>query len=70
MKRNESLEEGIVLSGEQATVFLKSLFKPDKEYLNKRDDIFAKMDKEISIIRNGSDIEVDISGFDLDITRY
>lgn len=62
---NGFLTEPIVLSGEQSAAFLNSLRRPNKEYLNRRDEIFAKMDEEISIARNGMDMEVEIPGLDL-----
>lgn len=62
---NGFLTEPIILSGEQSVAFIDSLCRPDKEYLNRRDEIFAKMDEEISIERNGMDMEVEIPDLDL-----
>lgn len=62
---NGFLTEPIVLSGEQSVAFFDALRRPNKEYLSRRDEIFAKMDEEISITRNGMDMEVDIPCLDL-----
>lgn len=62
---NGFLTEPIILSGEQSVAFINSLRRPDEEYLNRRDEIFAKMDEEIRIERNGMDMEVEIPDLDL-----
>lgn len=62
---NSFQTEPIVLSGEQFMKLANSFRRPDKEYLHRRDAIFAKMDEEIRIKRNGIDIEVGISDLDL-----
>lgn len=59
------LTEPIVLSGRQAVEWLDSLRNPNREYLERRNGIFEKMDAEISIQRNGMDMEVEIPGLDL-----
>lgn len=62
---NNFQTEPIALSGEQFMKLADSLRRPDKEYLDRRDAIFAKMDEEISIERNEMDIEVEIPNLDL-----
>lgn len=62
---NGFLTEPIILSGEQSVAFFNSLRRPNKEYLNRRDELFAKMDEKISIQRNGMDMEVEIPDLDL-----
>ena len=62
---NSFRTEPIVLSGEQFMKLADSLRRPDKEYLDRRDAVFAKMDEEISIKREGVDIEVEIPNLDL-----
>lgn len=62
---NSFQTEPVILSGEQFTKFAGSLRRPNKEYMNRRDAIFARMDKEISIERNGMNIEVEIPVLDL-----
>lgn len=57
--------EPIVLSSEQFIELADSLRRPDKEYMDRRDAIFARMDEEISIERDGMDIEVEIPNLDL-----
>lgn len=57
--------EPIVLSYKQANF----LYMPDNEHIANRNAIFAKMDAEISIKRNGMDIEVDIPGLDLSFIK-
>lgn len=65
MYLNSFRTEPIVLSGEQFMKLANSLRRPNKEYMDRRDAIFTKMDKEISIKRNGTDIEVEIPNLDL-----
>lgn len=62
---NSFRTEPIVLSGEQFMKFADSLRRPNKEYMDRRDAIFEKMDEEISIEREGMDIEVEIPNLDL-----
>lgn len=62
---NNFQTEPIALSGEQFMKLADSLRRPDKEYLDRWDAIFAKMDEEISIERNEMDIEVEIPNLDL-----
>ncbi len=57
--------EPIVLSGEQFMKLADFLRRPDKEYLDRRDAVFARMDEEISIKRDGMDMEVEIPDLDL-----
>ena len=57
--------EPIILSGEQAVEFMDSLRRPSEEYLDRRNEFFSQIDEEISIQRNGMDIEVEIAGLDL-----
>lgn len=57
--------EPIVLSGEQFMKLADSLHRPDKEYLDGRDAIFARIDEDINIRRDGMDIEVEILDLDL-----
>jgi hypothetical protein len=62
---NNFQTEPIALSSEQFIKLADSLRRPNKEYLDRRDAIFAKMDEEISIERNEMDIEVEIPNLDL-----
>lgn len=62
---NSFRTEPIVLSGEQFMKLANSLCRPDREYMDRRDAIFAKMDGEISIKRDGMDLEVEIPDLDL-----
>lgn len=62
---NNFQTEPIVLSGEQFMKLADSLRRPDREYLDRRDAVFTKMDEEISIERNEMDIEVEIPNLDL-----
>lgn len=62
---NSFRTEPIVLSGEQFMKLADSLRRPDKEYLDRRDAVFTKMDEDISIRRDGTNIEVEIPDLDL-----
>lgn len=62
---NSFRTEPIVLSGEQFMKLAASLRRPDEEYMDRRDKMFAKMDENITIQRNGMDMEVDIPDLDL-----
>lgn len=62
---NNFRTEPIVLSGEQFMKLADSLRRQDKGYMNRRDAIFERMDKEISIERDGMEIEVEIPNLDL-----
>lgn len=62
---NSFRTEPIVLSGEQFMKLADSLRRPDKEYLDRRDAVFARMDEDISIRRDGMDLEVEIPDLDL-----
>lgn len=62
---NSFRTEPLVLSGEQFMQLANSLCRPDREYMDRRDAIFAKMDGEISIKRDGMDLEVEIPDLDL-----
>lgn len=62
---NNFQTEPIVLSGEQFMKLADSLRRPNKEYMDRRDAIFARMDEEISIERDGMDMEVEIPNLDL-----
>ncbi|MCM1232329.1 MAG: hypothetical protein NC489_19575 [Ruminococcus flavefaciens] len=62
---NSFRTEPIVLSGEQFEKLAHSLHRPDKEYIERRDAIFARIDEEISVKRHGTDVEVDIPDLDL-----
>lgn len=59
------LTEPLILSGRQSVEFINSLCSPERDYLRRRDEIFNKMDAEISIQRRGQDMEVDIPDLDL-----
>lgn len=60
--------EPIVLSAGQFIELADSLRRPDKEYMNRRNALFAKMDEEINIATNGMDMEVEIPDMDLSFT--
>lgn len=62
---NSFRTEPIVLSGEQFMKLADSLRRPDKEYLVRRDAIFERMDEDISIERDGMDMEVEIPNLNL-----
>lgn len=62
---NGFLTKPVVLSGRQSVEFINSLRNPGKEYLNKRNEIFDRMDAGISIERKGRDLEVEIPNLDL-----
>lgn len=62
---NNFQTEPIALSSEKFIKLADSLRRPDREYMDRRDAIFAKMDEEISIERNEMDIEVEIPNLDL-----
>lgn len=55
----------ITLSGQAAAQFINNLMHPNKEYIRKRDEIFAKMDENIKIQRNGTNIHAEIKNLDL-----
>lgn len=65
MKMSGFLTEPIILSGKQSVKFINSLYHPDLEYLEKVNKIFDKIDEDISVQRNGMDLEVEIEGLDL-----
>lgn len=62
---NSFRTEPIVLSNRQFIELADSLRRPDKEYMNRRNALFAKMDEEVSITENGTDMEVEIPDMDL-----
>lgn len=55
----------ILLSTGQFRQLAASLTRPDKAYMARRDAVFARIDNEISLERNGTDIRVDIPELDL-----
>lgn len=62
---NSFQTEPIVLSGEQFMKLADSLRRPDKDYFDRRNAVFARMEKDISISRTGMDMEVEIPDLDL-----
>lgn len=61
--------EPIVLSNNQFAILAESLRRMDRAYLERRNAAFTKMDKDITIIRNGQDMEVDIPDLDLSFIK-
>lgn len=57
--------EPVILSREQFRQLSDSLCRPDKEYMDRRNALFAQMDEQINMKQNGRDMEVEISGLDL-----
>lgn len=69
MNMNGFMTEPIIISAEQSREFMDSLRNPNRDELDKRDEMFQRMDEEMFVCKNGTDFTIDMPNVDLSFIK-